>query len=782
MKSPKSPKERPTTVKVTVTLSEVGASKAWPEMAAYAFARSGRLLAKAPLERSQKDSEQAVAILELGVERGHIAVKVGPDLEDPVLLGRHDPATKNVLVAAGKPALVELELPKPVWICWLKAPYVVTGTVDKVEDGHSAPICSGTVDIYDVDIGFCLRRLPDIIIERVRDAFIDVLLDPPPVYEIIPEKPHGWWDWDDDDWCGSVPRPPFPPPPELIIRKLEALPPAWAGARQRFENLASARARATETLDGLVGEERRLWLANEFIEGVPASKILYSNTAQLRALLIDKFQAFRYCLCWYPWIYWLWWPFCWYSLEKLGTAALQLDGSFSKIVWLSVCRRDTPDLWFVVRQRINGIERVIYARHPVPCNTYWNHPSGQPVHLVVTDPDAVSCYEDPQTDLDPDDLWVVPLAIGNYSLKRVYGTGAGSLPADNAKIGLYESISTGLSGALSVFNDGPFGATLGLRVLFSRALETANVKYYRIKYRKNGSGAWTTLDHEVVRHYSAYNAATTSLEFKPYHLGPQTVGGTPTLFEIPPKDPPNASTDPYAAWYVIDATVDLMNAYLNTSGMTHGYVDFKVELFNSLGVRVDPATFGAGGIPFKLPSNTDVWNTVTTADAATVNPNLVVSDPEDPAFQVFMFRLQVDNRAPTANILAPTLSPSGSSAGPCGMIEFDAADTSATLPYEARHPMKYAMYRFRLFRAKAHLSAFMRVGQVGDLGPSGEFAIVADLRPDPLDPSKPNLLNGCPAAAFSENLYIWNMAFNGWNRVGADANDVRAFALVPASP
>ena len=37
-----------------------------------------------------------------------------------------------------------------------------------------------------------------------------------------------------------------------------------------------------------------------------------------------------------------------------------------------------------------------------------------------------------------------------------------------------------------------------------------------------------------------------------------------------------------------------------------------------------------------------------------------------------------------------------------------------------------------------------------------------------------------PEAAFSENLYVWNINFNGWSRVGPDASGVRAFALTQA--
>ena len=121
---------------------------------------------------------------------------------------------------------------------------------------------------------------------------------------------------------------------------------------------------------------------------------------------------------------------------------------------------------------------------------------------------------------------------------------------------------------------------------------------------------------------------------------------------------------------MIDATVDLMNGYFDTTtDVPHGYgfADFKLEIFDAAGNRVNPAT---KGIPFRIPSTEDVWGVITTADPATVNPALVCPDPEDAAYQTFLFRLQVDNRQPTALIDEPTLQPSGNKTGPCGMTTF----------------------------------------------------------------------------------------------------------------
>ncbi|MBN2469027.1 MAG: hypothetical protein JXD19_12875 [Deltaproteobacteria bacterium] len=762
-------------LEVVVDLKDLTEKHGWPKLGAYLFTKSGRFLDRKPLEKDPESLTTGRARFEIPAKKDMLVVKVGPDVENIYELKRHQPVADKVLVDPEKTVTKPFYIDMKKWWCWLHVPYVVTGTVEKDEGDYNTPICHGQVDIYEVDIR-CLLWLDAKIIEKIRAAVIDLIINPPRLK--LPEIPV-WPDWEDNEYCGTVPRPPFPPKNLDIREKLEKLPPEWAFATERYEKMSTAAERMDACLLKMDLSEKQTFLRTEVLEGVPVSKVLYSNTDQFRELLVDKFQAFRFWLCWYPWIHWLWWPHCWYSLKKIGTAEIQPDGSFTETVWISVCDHDTPDLWFVVRQKIGGTERTIFKRYPVPCHTYWNHPSGDPVNLVVTDPNAVTCYQEPPTDLDPAGYWIVPLAIGNYSLKRIYGTGAGTLPTTNAdpKTGLYESIYTAIGGSLSTFYEGPFGGRLGLRYLFSSTLESAGVKYYRVKYRSNGAGDWIALDHKVVRHYSDYDPVTDTLNFPAYELGPYPVGTENNLFEIPPIDPPNKSTDSTATWVVLDATVDLMNGYLRSTEVPNGYAEFKIELFNSSGARVDPATFGTTGISFKLPANNDIWNTVTTTDPTTVNSDLLVADPEDSAFQTFIFRLVIDNRQPTAVIDEPVVNPSGNKTDDCGMIRYEPTDTSMTMTYQVRHAKKFAMYRFRIFRAATLLHTIE--GQAGDLGPSGSFTV---------DPGHTgisllaNLMGGCPEAAFSENLYVWNMAYNGWHRVGPDASAVRAFALTPPRP
>ncbi len=746
----------------------------WPNFAAYLFTRSGRFLEKTELKKDTESPSIGRGRFQTAPEEEMLVVKVAPDVEDVYDLNRYQPLAARVVTKPGRSVTMPFHVDMKRWLCWLRYPYVVTGNVEKDLGDHKIPVCHGDVDIYEVDIN-CIYRLDPGIIEKIRAAIIDIIVDPPPIR--IPREPV-WPDWEDDDYCGTGPRPPVPPKHLDIRSKLVKLPPDWSFAVERHDRLSTAEERMNAFLKEMDISEKQAFISSEVFEGVKASSILYSNTRQFQELLVEKFQAFRFCLCWYPWIYWLWWPHCWYSLNKIGTAEIQPDGSFTETVWISVCNRDTPDLWFVVRQKIGSIDRTIYKRYPIPCNTYWNHPNGTPVSLVVTDPDAIACQPDPGIDLSSTDMWIVPLAVGNYSLKRIYGTGAGILPTTNAdpKTGLYESIHTGLGGSLSTFHEGPFGGTLGLRYLFSKALESAGVKYYRIKYRSNGAGDWIPLNHEVVRHYSDYDPVSHILSFPSYKLGPGKVGIEDDLFEIPPETPPNAAADPTAAWVVINAGVDLMNGYLDTTKIADGFVDFKMELFDGSGSRVDPASFG-GGILFRLPANDDIWNNITTADPAAVNSDLLGPDPEAPAFQAFIFRLVIDNHKPVAVIDEPVVAPSGNSTDTCGMTRYEATDTYLTMPYQARHPERFALYRFWLYKAANNIHTIE--GQAGDMGASGSFIV---------DPAHTgislivNLMGGCPEAAFSENLHVWHMNFNGWHRVGPDASAVRAFALTPPRP
>jgi hypothetical protein len=748
--------------------------------AAYVYDRAGYLLGKQPLTFDKGTLGKATFDLETAGEK--LVVKIGPDVENHRILDKYQPAVETLVAKPDTTERAVIDLPEKFWICWLKVPYVVTGDVKKKEDDGYSAVCWGEVDIYDVDIYYCIIKLPELVLERIRESIIDIIVDPPRLFERfekIPERIYEIGD-DDYDWCGTPSGPiPIPPRPLSIEKKFAQLPAELQFINQRYKSLSTAKARMDASIQKMSLMERSAWLNTEPLEGITVSQIINTNTLQFRNLLIDKFQSFRFYLCWYPWIYWLWWPYCrFYTFEKLGTAQLKAGGTFTKTIKLSICRQDVPDLWFVVRQKIDGVEKTIYKRYPVHCNTYWNHPSGKPVHLVVTDPDAVVCNQPPVTDLPVDNLWVVPLAVGNYSLKRIYGTGAGTLPADNAKIGLYESISPYVGGSYETFTDGPFGGTLPLRFLFSRGLETAGVTHYRIKVRKNGVGDWLPLTAPVVRHYSHYDSVTESLTFLSYNIGPHTFGTEIGVYEICPRKTPLSAVEPDSDWYVTNAYVDIMDGYYNSSSITDGYVEFKLELFKKMSAttvqRVDPATFG-GGIKIKIPSNIDIWNNVTTTDPALVNPALVVADPENPAFQTFILKLRINHEEVHGSIAEPKAMPSGNTANSCGVLRYNATDTYLEMKYSAWHPKGFAYYHYNICRSTSDSDVrYSTEGRVGTSSVTGEHTV-----PSP-DNQITTLMGTCPMAAFSENMGIYHMAFSGWSRVGGmDKSFDRPFVLAP---
>jgi hypothetical protein len=394
-------------------------------------------------------------------------------------------------------------------------------------------------------------------------------------------------------------------------------------------------------------------------------------------------------------------------------------------------------------------------------------------YLIICSDMEISRFDTSQplisqpTNLNPKDKWIVPLAIGNYSLKGIYGTGAGNAPE---KIGLYDSIPTGLGNPNNVFKDGPFGGMLMLRYLFSDGLEQANVIYYRIKARLNGAGSWTPLDHVVNRHYS--KTAPGTLVFVPYSLGPKKVNTEDFLYEIKPQKQLAIGEQ----WVVLDVTVDLVNGYFDSYLMQSGYVEFKLELFDNNGVRVNPSQ-SSKNIAFKLPSTKDLSQTVLTVDATAVNSSLVVTDPENTAYQVFVFKLQIDHIQPLAVIDDPYVEDSAHNktyASPdCGIINYKQTDSLLFIPFQARHPRRFGIYSFSFYRSQTSLSQMGSSGQVMDM----------DLQILPLPFSIDSAMRiskakVCQDAAFSENLYIWHMNYNGWSRVGPDASDTRAFALV----
>jgi hypothetical protein len=229
-------------------------------------------------------------------------------------------------------------------------------------------------------------KLPDLLIERIRQAVIDLMVNP--LSKAEREAVFPQWIYSDIDSTtgGSV----SPMDDGAISQKLAILPENLRFALRRFNNLSNVNLRNGKPVGVTSYLQAKNWLDTDVIHGIGVSSILTSQTSEFRQMLIDKFHEFRSKICQYPWIYWMWWPYCRsYSFEHLGAAVVKPDGSFSHSIRFSRCMKYNPDLWFSVRTIENEGEQVLYNPFPVFCHTFWQY-SGQPVTIQKSQIDSVT--------------------------------------------------------------------------------------------------------------------------------------------------------------------------------------------------------------------------------------------------------------------------------------------------------------------------------------------------------------------------------------------------------
>src|SRR5918992_821246 len=171
-----------------------------PQLVAYAFGQSGRLLGRTDLREGKgelpvPDSKEPEAI----------RVVVGPhvDKEDAgeilTALTRLD-APEHTFRPGEVQEALQFPIDRVLWRCWLRFCTVRGKLLKRVTTGGvhvDLPVCGAEVEIYEVDpIPVILPKIPDLVLERVRD----LLRDPPPP---PPEE----------RFRGGFPFPPPPPPP-----------------------------------------------------------------------------------------------------------------------------------------------------------------------------------------------------------------------------------------------------------------------------------------------------------------------------------------------------------------------------------------------------------------------------------------------------------------------------------------------------------------------------------------------------------------------------------------
>ncbi len=740
-------------LKIQIELKELQKEERWPEINAYLFNKAGRLIAQSQIIPDATKIGLGIANFErVPIDEDSLTVKIGSAVKNVSDLARQRLEVQRYETLPQKNGLPTVSVEKLVWGCWIKIPYLVTGTVEKLTDGKKAPVCVGEVDIYDVDV-HCFLRLPDLVIERVRDSIIDVIIDPPP-FDLRDVSIERYW-WDDDDWCGTPPKP--HPPFNLEIReKINKLPRDWSFAANRVTSVDTVRSRFDTMLANMTFTDKQIWLNSETAANIKLSQLVYTNTQQFRTMLVDNFQSFRFWLCWYPWIYWLWWPWCrFYGLEQLGTAILQSDGSFSTVVPLSICRKDTPDLWFRVRQNLNGTEHVIYARYPVLCHTYWNHPSGDPVNLLVTDPNAVACVHG--GDVDKTGVYVMPLGIGDdgwYQIEQAHLKSGEILNADR---GLYNATD-------------PYGTRLDIRMQFHDGLRSNGVHYYRWSYTPgavSGSSVWTYIDTPVTHRF--LTQIGTDFYIAPEKLGPNVVGGKPGLFEVP--DPAkdwiglNRDDRAFAIWYTALWDSEL-NRYVPQ--VSDGRYTLRLEMFDAAGNNLNPTAAGAGW-NFFLPISDQVGGVWPVDD-----------DPEIQSDGSIYFNLWVDNTDTEADIQSVGLG--GAATGECQFIEYNDFNTDEiVVTYVAYHKLPpqrdfLASYDLRIKRGISGTTVDSFSSSLPAPTATTRTVDVADLL------RQIGAKGPYTRCAFAVELHTWPRNRDGYSRIRAyEDHDTSAFALMAHS-
>lgn len=727
---------RPTrVVPLDIRTTRTGTIADLPPLVAYAFTKGGRLVDMKPIA-----NDAAQLSLPVGDEAEQVRVVIGPQLDKDQLdigeLLRRGGIEQHLAVRpkVERLAPIDFELRPDLVSRWIGRRCTVKGTLTKrvVSGGITLhlPVCNASVDIFEVDPWhIILPTLPDFEFERLRDIVVGPW---PPIDLPIPPRPPV----DIDDVLSRVGLNPQPLPPRLSSARASRVMSARRlrpGAAVAFDPQPDPPRPAISSAVSLAARGPR---------------------AALERAVIADLDSFRPILCWlYP---------RFVRTQKLTTVVTDECGHFTATIWRSFFDTDVPDLYFTARQRLFfGTWVTIYAPTPIGCHTWWNYRCGTEVSLVTRHPLARTCPPCPPI-VAPNN-WVLFMAIGNTSVSRIHGANAAS------RIGTagFNADSHGL-----VDDVAPWGGTLRPRIEFDSSLRALGVKHYRVSFKRTTEGdtAWRPSDEAVNRHYTKEVGGDLVLE--QYALGPNTVGGSSHLYEIPPALPPEGQ------WSIPNAVFDTQSAVFPTvehapgTGFTDagnpdgadqgGLWQIKVELFNAAGVQVDPETLG---IKWRVPESDDLTGTIQTADAATLG--LV-----DTLRNCMIVTVRVDNNRCRAAIDAPSVG-SSTAADQCGVMNYTDRSQGVTLPFTALQRNAYADYTF-----------FVQRGAVtpSELTDNGVAAPSAATMPAAPTTTVGELLDTCTLAGFTEVLRVHHRATDGWGRQSQyDDSEVRAFVLAPAA-
>lgn len=492
------------------------------------------------------------------------------------------------------------------------------------------------------------------------------------------------------------------------------------------------------------------------------------SALRVREGLVAHAELVRPLLCLWP----SWW---WYTCDEIAVVETNSQGRF-EYLYNGLCGSDHPDLYFWVEYLIDGVWTTVH-RPPLPCNVHWDYVCGTDVTIRVTDARVPVCTDVP----DLPGATVAIMTIGNnVSFAEIQPSSAGA----------NEGLTT----------DGqPFGGKLEPQVWFSRSsLFAKGITHYRWSYRRMTApdgvtadiGGWHHMDRSVVRHYAVRDPVTGDLSFPADQMGPDPAHPGADLMRIQPINPPTGE-----GWSVRDAREDLASAHF----MTHlleggdaiaaaGKYELKLELFKSTAPST-PVDLTAEGVDVKVSDQPAPYGTSTvTTDNAPMD-NLIT----DTAGHVHGFRmvLRIDNTPCEAQIFDVSGAGLSMPNPNCGFIEY-LPGSSASISFRARHRNGFATFHFEVNRgsgnrvdeASAHGSIQPMTINSIEGPPDGPFTRDSSWRYAKSVPVATLLSSGssgppCTRAAFSQTLYVYARATDGWGRLHhLDARGIPyAFAL-----
>ena len=738
-----------------------------PDVAVYLFDQTGQFLAAEPLAKGKEGT--AKFALPLDVARTTMRVVLGPRQfeereELPKWLARlfhgdedrrKGPSLANLIRMGGYEKRVHLAeenilnmvIFPDVWRAWLLCSCVVRGRLVKrvpLPDGTTQElgVCHACVKIYEVDkIPKIIMRLPERDLFRLRDDLVRFI-----------DKPFPW--------------PPLPdPPPERIgkpVGPLRETKPATAPT-PCAALAAPSGARATEKAAAPLATDR---LRAELEPVFQAASV-----SQLRHVLLDRPEILKVYLCA------LGWPKYWLHSDLIKCVCTDEQGRFETTIWYR-CGGDKPDLYFKALQCIGGTLHTLYDPG-VACHTHWNYPCGTEVVLETDDPAAITCVP-PDPVLPPTGVttWVMPWGVGGILQNRIKTSGLTDFTDENG-----------------TWIDAPFGGQLGFRMGYSSGIPYDIVNkpaYYRCLYNQLDSDGDETQWREfaapvastVVRHYVDYDLAHPELPptFPAYPLGPQEKNSK-HLYEFKPHQPPPLAGH-IREWPVDNWFADIYAAILQSGilpggiGAAAGKYKIKLEVYDKNGTLIIP---GGGTFNFIVPTGFD-------ADGVTILTRAANAGEIEGGG--FVFTLHMDNNKCVAEIYEARVN--SVPAGPCGFIAYGHGD-DVHLSFKAYHPNGFGRFKFTVVRGSSGYVAaacapanpdvaWANAPRVTDTPVNGYSRDAAGIYTKDVDETI--MRDGCPKAAFGENLYVAATGTNGWTRLsGLDASGLpMAFALEPKTP